>query len=39
MLKGWETISFNQEPVKFIIINPKINSIIEEKFILPEYKY
>ena len=37
MLEGWETISYNQEPVKFVIINPEINQIINEKFILPKY--
>ena len=37
MLKGWETISYNQEPVKFNILNPVINSELKEKFILPNY--
>ena len=37
MLKGWETISYNQEPVIFNILNPVINSELKEKFILPNY--
>ena len=37
MLKGWETISYNQEPVIFNILNPVINSEFKEKFILPNY--
>ena len=37
MLKGWETISYNQEPVIFNILNPVINSKFNEKFILPNY--
>ena len=37
MLKGWETISYNQEPVIFNILNPIINSELKEKFILPNY--
>ena len=37
MLKGWETISYNQEPVIFNIFNPVINSELKEKFILPNY--
>ena len=37
MLRGWETISYNQEPVIFNIINPVINSELKEKFILPNY--
>ena len=36
-LKGWETISYNQEPVIFNILNPVINSELKEKFILPNY--
>lgn len=39
LLKGWETISYNQEPVKFTIINPKINTEFKEKFILPNYNF
>ena len=39
ILKGWETISYNQEPVKFNIINPKINTEFKEKFILPNYGF
>ena len=37
MLAGWETISYNQEPVIFNILNPVINSELKEKFILPNY--
>ena len=37
ILKGWETISYNQEPVIFNILNPVINSELKEKFILPNY--
>ena len=37
MLRGWETISYNQEPVIFNILNPVINSELKEKFILPNY--
>ncbi len=37
ILKGWETISYNQEPVIFKILNPVINSELKEKFILPNY--
>lgn len=37
VLKGWETISYNQEPVIFNILNPVINSDLKEKFILPNY--
>lgn len=39
VLKGWETISYNQELVKFIILNPKINTELNEKFILPNYSF
>ena len=39
ILKGWETISYNQETVKFNIINPKINTEFKEKFILPNYGF
>ena len=39
ILKGWETISYNQERVKFNIINPKINTEFNEKFILPNYNF
>jgi outer membrane lipoprotein-sorting protein len=37
ILKGWETISFNQEKVNFLIINPKINVATQEKFEVPNY--
>ena len=37
MLRGWETISYNQEPVIFNIFNPVINSEVKENFILPNY--
>ncbi len=37
ILQGWETISYNQEPVIFNILNPVINTEIKEKFILPNY--
>lgn len=37
LLNGWETISYNQEPVIFNILNPVINSKFNEKFILPNY--
>ncbi|OUV88207.1 MAG: hypothetical protein CBC96_00535 [Pelagibacteraceae bacterium TMED136] len=40
MLNGWETISYNQQPVKFYIVDPiVVNSILKEKFILPNYNY
>jgi hypothetical protein len=32
-------MSYNQEPVKFTIINPKINTEFKEKFILPNYNF
>jgi len=37
ILKGWETISYNQEPVIFNILKPIINNELKEKFILPNY--
>ncbi len=39
ILKGWETISYNQEPVKFKILKPIINTEFKEKFILPNYSF
>jgi len=39
ILKGWETMSYNQEIVKFKIIEPEINTKLEEKFILPNYNF
>jgi outer membrane lipoprotein-sorting protein len=37
MLKGWETISFNQEKVNFDIGKYIINSDSKEEFIIPDY--
>jgi len=39
LLKGWETISYNQETVKFNIVDPKVNIELKEKFNLPDYNF
>jgi len=38
ILKGWETININQTKSAFEIINPKINTDIDEDFKVPNYK-
>jgi len=38
-LKGWETISYNQEIVIFNILDSKTNIKFDENFALPNYKF
>ena len=39
IIKGWETVSYNQETVKFKILEPQTNLKIEEEFKVPDYNF